>query len=270
MSETRLVSPRIWFLPTFWGDIALHRMDSATTRLVYDKLTASEVISLKTLRRRSLKAPLLGSSWATEADFPAIVESGKGNVILHASIEKVQSTISGSLKPDRSLLDVVRFEDGRMIEMSRQAENAPEPTGTPAVSVATPEDAKPDPTPAEKAPIATTVAIPVRGCPAPDFEKAEMRAFGVLCRFLTPNQEADVRRTGAFVSVGADTGHRYKLTNRHAYQLKKGGRTLRDLDEKHDYCVHDWEVPAWEELLAIHCCLSVRGRERLLREIPAV
>jgi len=45
-------------------------------------------------------------------------------------------------------------------------------------------------------------------------------------------------------------------------------RSLFDVDEHMAYCVHDWEVPAAEEMLALHAFLSVPGLESYLRAIP--
>lgn len=278
-----MLMPDTWFLPSFWGDIALHRIDEHRTRLTYERLTPEEVQALTRLRRRALKRPVMfGQSWCDASEFPVVVPEGKGTVDLRASIVDVQKVLASALKPGRDLLSVVRFHSGRMEEVGSYREAAPRPLDelppppvsppAPALPAAAQEASeKPDAAkPPQRGAVATTVAVPVRGCPAPDFEKAEMRAFGVLRNFLTPDQQQDVQRRGAFVAVGADTGHRYMLTNRHAFQLGRGRRTLHDLDERRDYCVHDWEVPAWEELLAIFCCLSVPGRERMLREIPDV
>ena len=34
------------------------------------------------------------------------------------------------------------------------------------------------------------------------------------------------------------------------------------------FCVHDWTVPASEEMLALHLFLTMPGREHYLRDIP--
>jgi hypothetical protein len=114
------------------------------------------------------------------------------------------------------------------------------------------------------------VAQPTRGCPAPDFSQADIRAAIVLEHFLTQQQREDFRTYNRFITTGADTGHRYMLTSRlRKDQLRKyGNRTLFDLDEDRAYCVHDWLIPAAEELLALHIFVGLPGREAYLRAIP--
>jgi len=89
----------------------------------------------------------------------------------------------------------------------------------------------------------------------------------VLRAFLTPKQVDDFNRHQRFVSVGADTGHRYMLTSRNAPdELKNfGARCVFDLDENRSYCVHDYDIPAEEELLTLHCLLAVPGYENWAR-----
>jgi len=166
---------------------------------------------------------------------------------LSAPIETVQKVLVKVLKPNRKTVSVIKIKDGKIEEI------------TEATYVEKKDEAE----------AATTVAVPTRGCPAPTFEAAELKANRVLKVFLTPDQVADFDRHNAFVTVGADTGHRYALTSRHATGLlAKRRRTLYDLDENVPYCVHDWTVPAAEELLALHAFLSLPGRETFLRGVP--
>ena len=119
--------------------------------------------------------------------------------------------------------------------------------------------------------VATTVAAPVLGCPAPDFDQAEVRAAAVLRAFLTPEQLEDFRTEQAFVATGVDTGSRYIITSRHARtKLAQTTRSLFCIEESMPYCVHDWEVPAAEEMLALLVHLSLPGKELYLRGIRDV
>jgi hypothetical protein len=94
-------------------------------------------------------------------------------------------------------------------------------------------------------------------------------ATEVLRAFLTPLQLNDFRAHQAFVATGCETGHRYQLTSRHCREkMARRRRVLFDLDENRALCVHDYNVPASEELLAILICLQLPGRERYLRELP--
>src|ERR1700694_4718968 len=73
--------------------------------------------------------------------------------------------------------------------------------------------------PSEKSSVAekaTTVAAPTRGCPAPDFVKADIKAREVLEHFLTPEQLEDFRRCNRFVAVGGTTGHRSMVASANA------------------------------------------------------
>lgn len=184
-------------------------------------------------------------------------------VLLAAPLSKVQKFLSKELKPGRRLVSAVRFTNGKMQEV------------TDAVLAKVDKAAEPK-TLADKvkegvAAAATTVAVPFRGCPAPDFQSADIRANAVLSAFLDPEQLRDFEEHNAFVSRGADTGHRYMVTSRHARgKLEKYSRSLFDLDENEPYCVHDWSIPAAEEMLAIHTLLSLPGHERWMRDLPEV
>jgi len=126
--------------------------------------------------------------------------------------------------------------------------------------------------PAAAAPAAAvTVAQPVIGCPCPEFERAEVRATRVLSAFLDPQQLADFDKHQAFLTTGADSGHLYLLTSRQAPRerlAKVGGRTVYDLTEGRPICVHDWVVPAAEEMLELMLFLQMPGRESYVRALP--
>jgi hypothetical protein len=86
--------------------------------------------------------------------------------------------------------------------------------------------------------------------------------------FLDDDQAEDFEDRNAFVSIGVETGHRYMVTSRHARdQLATWRRQLYDLDEGRPYCVHDYAVPAAEEMLALHLLLQIPGRESYLRHL---
>jgi hypothetical protein len=218
---------------------------------------------MEVFRRKALKGGMVFKPWATPETFPHILEticrSEAGmKVRLQAPIVKVANYLSSRLKPNRSQLSVVKFGNGRLEEYRTPPAPAvvPSKIETPAVPVA--------------AVAATTVAVPDKGCPVPEFAKAELRATRVLEAFLDPGQLEDFRRTNQFVTIGQDTGRRYLLTSR----MKKDkapkviSRTLFDLDLNQPVCVHDWEVPAAEELLGLHLFLSLPGWESWMLELP--
>ena len=45
-------------------------------------------------------------------------------------------------------------------------------------------------------------------------------------------------------------------------------RSLYDIDERMPFCVHDWEVPAAEELLGLLVHIQIPGLERYVRNMP--
>ena len=298
----------LWYLPTFYGDIRLESPGEATTTLIYEKLSPSEAEAMLSLRERAVRPKWGRRPWASITDFPIPSEQGSGKIKLDAPIEDVQKLLSKALKPGRVLVTAVRFAGGA-IEEKREASLAPyrkegettEPASGPTPPTPTPEElaaaaALVSTTPTK----AVTVAAPVRGCPPPDFENADIRATRVLEAFLMDDQLEDFRRYGQFVSLGHETGHRYLITSRNARErlAKAGGRSLYDLDQpraewggniirrldaggalvddadRQDhgfgraFCVHDWTVPASEEMLALHLFLTMPGREHYLRDIP--
>lgn len=196
-------------------------------------------------------------------------------VTLSAPLSKIQKILAKELKPGRRLVSAIRFSDGKMQEVTETQLKAID-KGAPVYRDPAPPPADPkakkgliDKAKEAVATAAATVPEPARGCPAPDFPLAELRARRVLSAFLDPGQLADFEKHNAFVTTGADTGHRYMVTSRNARgRLEKYARSLYDLDEQTPYCVHDWMVPAAEEMLALHTLVSLPGRERWLRELP--
>jgi len=283
-----------WFLPTFYGDIQLNARGEATT-LVYEKLSPSEREAMLELRVRATSGTWGRKPWASISSFPIPDEQGSGEIELDAPIEDVQKFLSKQLKPGRVLVSAVRFSGGAVVEKTdatlapyRKGGDTTEPPSTPAPKVVEPKPA-----------VAATVAAPVQGCPAPDFDNADTRATRVLEAFLLDDQLEDFRRYGQFMSLGHETGHRYLVTSRQARRAleRTGGRSLFDLDEPsygngnpiivddmhghrrivgteegnrygRAFCVHDWTVPAAEEMLALHLFLTMPGRESYLRHIP--
>ena len=208
-----------------------------------------------------------GSTWAKESEFLPLTNAAYRTkdgvtVDLAAKITDVEKVLTKALRPERQLVKVVKFSDGRVKEIDTYRTSASQPK---ADALADTPEAKPEP-PAPPPPepeTAATVARPVNGCPLPAFAEVDLRASRVLETFLSPEQVYDYRRTGAFVTTGADTGRRYLVANREKPSLLKrsGGRQLFDLDQQKALCIHDWAVPPPEEMLSIHLCLSLPGRE---------
>jgi hypothetical protein len=186
-----------------------------------------------------------------------------------APIDKVAGVIARFLKPERKVISAVKFSDGT-IEEIRTADFEDESPKDEANSGPYREPVTPDKIiPARKPEAATSIAAPTRGCPFPDFENAEIQARRVLTAFLDAGQLEDFRRYQRFLSVGQTTGHRYLITSRHANDELALRRTvLYDVDDSRSVCTHDWDIPAAEEMLALHIYLQIPGGERFLRSFP--
>lgn len=239
-------TPSLWYIPSFYGDLRLERSGTNTV-LSWEKVTPTERRVLQ-----SLFAHAVSKGWAKETEH----DLTKGSLALSTELPKVQKFVAKALKPGRKTVDFVQFSDGKIEEIQHGKLEAASDRDL--------EDSAPLPTPAK----GVTVAAPTLGCPEPDLIKAELRARDVLFAFLDDDQRDDFRKRNAFVTEGAGTGHRYIVTSRHARdQLAHTRRQLYDLDEKMPYCVHDYSVPAAEEMLALHLLLKSPEHERYLRHL---
>jgi hypothetical protein len=281
-------TPNVWYFPANYGDIRLERAGDKSTKVIYFKLNPSEVEAMKALREASVS---LRRRWTTEEAWAAIQnrdfktgEAAERVITLDGSIAAVGRFLRKQLRPDRETVTVIRIGDGKIEEMRDQehevAEAKPEakPDATVSPAAGDPDEGSANEEGEETAlaktgtddaaPVkAVTVKKPTVGCPAPSFAQIKLRATRVLRAFLTPKQVDDFNRHQRFVSTGADTGHRYMLTSRNAPdELKNfGSRCVFDLDENRSYCVHDYDIPAEEELLTLHCLLSIPGYETWAR-----
>lgn len=234
------------------------------------KLTASELKAVTVLRKHSTG---LMRSWAQELDWSKLPKRAfevgheeTTTIILIAPIHKVEAVLTKALRKDRGVITVMSSKPGEYTDITATLAEAQD-DGTPYRKPAKGETAEV----VEKEAVAVTVQKPVLGCPAPDFTDQNIRASEVLRAFLRPEQIADFERHQQFVTVGAVTGHRYAITSRHALSNKVVSfRTVYDLDERLDYCVHDWDVPAAEEMLTMHLLLSMPRWEPWIRSMPAV
>ncbi len=266
--DVKMDSDLIWFIPSYLGDVRL-RADGKRTILVSAQVTVAEREAIARLEVHALK-----KGWAKS--WPSWGASSLPDVVLDAPIGKVAPILAKALKPGRKIVSAIRFEDGKMVEVSEAEttddgkaaakEGGPYREEGKIVASAASKIEVPQPPPKPTA--ATSVAAPRLGCPAPDFAKAEIKARGVLGAFLSPDQIEDFQRYNRFISIGATTGHRYMITSRHARDsLSRYQRTLYDLDQEVALCVHDWDVPAAEEMLALHVCVSLPGYEVYVRHL---
>ena len=270
-----------WYLPSVYGDIKLEKITDKSTRLTLVGLSPTEKEAVKALFARAVKPGAFKKVWTSETALRDVdLGSLKEQMLsLDAPISQVQDFLQKKLKPHRKQVSVVRFASGRLEELSEAtlqvidgtAEDVP---GTvveaQAVEPVVEKKEKPAPRKEDKPAVAATVGQPALGCPVPEFDEVEIRATRVLKAFLTPEQVEDFDRRQQFVAVGADTGHRDLLTSRqsrHAFE-RASFRSLYDMDERQALCVHDWEVPAAEELLGLYLHVSLPGLEGFVRSMP--
>jgi hypothetical protein len=269
-----------WYLPSVYGDIKLEKITDKSTRLTLVGLSPTEKEAVKALFARAVKPGAFKKAWTSETALREIHLDSlrEQTVALDAPISQVQDFLQKKLKPHRKQVSVVRFASGRLEELSEATLQVIDGSGeeVPAMAVEaqpTPpveKEEKPKPKKEDKPAVAATVAQPALGCPVPEFDDVEIRATRVLKAFLTPEQIEDFNRRQQFVAVGADTGHRYLLTSRnskHAFE-QASFRSLYDMDERQALCVHDWEVPAAEELLGLYLHVSLPGLEGFVRSMP--
>lgn len=270
-----------WYLPSMYGDIKLNRVTSDVTKVTLTGLSPTEKIAVKALFQKAVKPGPLQKVWATEAMLEEVDLGSfrEQTVDLKAPMSKVQDFLQKQLKPHRKQISAVRFTNGKLEELSEatlqvidiSSEEVASSASADAVKPQAPEN-KPEP-PKPKPKVAVTVAQPVLGCPAPEFDEVDLRANRVLTAFLDPDQVEDFNRYQQFVATGADTGHRYMLSSRsckRALSQHSSFRSLFDLDDDCALCVHDWEVPEGEELLGLFVHISLPGLEQYVRGMPVM
>lgn len=265
---TQLHPTLTWYLPSFYGDIRLERVSNGETRVVIVGLSSTEKAALRTLQAEATRSGLRKSPWANAAalerlDLDALTEQA---VVIGAPLSKVQRALEKPMKPGRDCLSVVRYKNGAIEEVTEKVAGV--------LDVEPAPEAEPEretkPAPRSPAVSAVTVAAPTQGCPAPDFEAIDHRANRVLRAFLTDEQLRDFNTEQSFMQRGADTGHLYVITSRNAPQklVHQSFRSLYDLTAGHALCVHDWTIPAAEEMLTLALFVATPGKEAYVRAIP--
>lgn len=264
MQPTPLHIPH-WYIPSFYGDIRLEPVNTKSCRLIAEKTTEREKTALGKLAEVASKKRWLPTSSPTAPKTSLFSNDGALKTTLEAPIDKVVAQLAKLLKPNRKIISAVRFADGMIEEVFGEPDENADNVVTSRTSRPG-ADQRVHKRSEKTATAAASVAAPTRGCPAPDFASAELKAKGVLATFLTPSQLDDFARYNRFVSTGAATGHHYMITSRQAKdQIADYQRTMFDLDEHRPLCVHDWSVPAAEEMLSLHLLLQMPEWERYLR-----
>lgn len=234
-----------WFIPSFFGDVRLERADDQCIIVVQ---------GLTDLERKGLAEFLPKAQAKGWIDKKIETIAVDGRHAVQGDIQEVGKVLAKFLKSSRKLVDVILFEDGTVKDVS---------------------DGSPDKTPPPKAPpkAGASVAQPTQGCPAPDFAAMDVRATEVLLSFLNDQQADDWRKHQSFITTGA-SGARYAITSRHAVDRLRGTvnkpgfeRSFYCLDDRQAFCVHDWAVPAAEEVLTMHLMAQTPHGERYLRHL---
>jgi hypothetical protein len=247
--------PNVWYFPSTYGDIRLERLSDFCTKLVYGDLSPAELEAISLLRTASM-GPRCG--WATREDWDAVQfdnfqlgEPQEREIEMSGPITEIGRFLRRRLRPGKPSLSVVRIGHGKLQEMSDSSYE----------DDVSDDEAK-----------AVTTWTPLLGCPAPNFAHVRRRATRVLRDFLDEKQADQFEADQRFSTVGADTEHDYMLTSRSAPDelARFGGRSVFDETEKRAYCVHDWDIPPEEELLMLHCHLSLPGLETWVRSLPDV
>lgn len=238
-----------WFIPTFYGDIKVEKVDPKTCKVLVQEATTEEKKALAYLEKEALS-----KRWVPKGTTFGV------NTLVNAPTEKVATLLAKALKPGKKVVHAVKFSNGKIEEVTESTFKVSPPS--PAKDATSAPPAPPLSEPVK----ATSVAAPTKGCPPPDFSPARLRAWEHLNAFLTTEQQEDLAKYNRFVAIGGTTGHRYMITSRTARdQLRLYQRSLFDLDEGRSYCVHDWDVPPEEEMHALNVLISLPGHEGYCR-----
>lgn len=233
-----------FFLPTLYGDIKLTAQGSQT-EVEWENLSPSERVAMDALG----------------AKFVVDTKPDAGKLLIGKPVDKVEKLLASAMKRGRKLLSAVVFKNGQIEELHRTEKDGVKELVVKAKDAIVETTAK----------AAVTVAQPALSCPVPEFERAQVRATRVLREFLTPRQLEDFEKTQQFLVVGADSGHRYIVTSRQAPPSvldKVGGRSVYDCTRGIAVCVHDWTVPASEEMLELALFLQMPGYEHHASILP--
>ena len=236
-----------FFIPSLYGDVRL-TAQANQTEVEWENLSPSEREALSMLGKK----------------FSLNTSTQVGKIVVPKPVAKVEAVLAKAMKRGRKLLSAVVFKNGRIEEVHRTAD------GETKVETVVEDPCRGEVKDVVKAVV--TVAQPMLSCPVPEFERADVRATRVLREFLAPQQLADFERTQSFLVTGADSGHRYVLTSRQASaeRLEKvNGRSVFDLTRGYAVCVHDWVVPAAEELLELKLFLELEGHEASVSRMAA-
>lgn len=205
------------YIPSYLGDIQLFN-EGDITKLAYSELTTGEREKLG----RFLK------HYKLQIETNEVIQ-------LPEEIGKAHKRFLKIFKPDRPILNVAKYHDGKITLV--QQFNIPETE------------------------VGVSVEKPPRGCPMPTvLERAESRACDVLNQFLSPAQKADFDAQKAFIVRGNYTGHPYMIISRWNQACQKYG-LLYCIPTHSKICASLPDVPPSEEVLAMKFAVEFTERQ---------
>ena len=206
------------YIPSYLGDIQLIN-EGEKTKLIYSELTTGEREKLGIFLKH-YKVP---------------IKEDEAIIHLPEEIGRVQKRFLKIFKPDKPILNVAKYRDGKITLV--QEFNVPETEA------------------------GVSVEKPPRGCPEPTvLERAETRAYDVLNQFLNPKQKADFDAQKAFVVHGNHTGRPYMVISRWNPACQRYG-LLYCITTQNRICASLPDVPPSEEVLAMKFAVEFTERQ---------
>lgn len=232
-----------------FGDIEVLDDGNGKARIRYFRLTPNErQVLIDFLGKHDLR--LLGD---------------EGDLIVPVSLWEAGQEIAAKLNDSNTLLTAIKFQSGR-VEVSKGGAL----TWFKRLIGLGPKDPAPasnvvplPPKPEEKPEAGVQVPMPKRGCPMPTVtDLKERKAAAVVRKFLSGQQVEDFDRERAFIAVGNDTGHLYRVTTRWSPLVERFG-VLHDLNTSRRVCASNLKVPPSEEALSMLFAVEHHEREFL-------
>lgn len=202
---------------SWFGDIEIMALPNDRARVRWLKLIPHEKKALKQFFKAQGLKVKLDAEGTTEVDLSAV---------------GVCTLLSPLLHSGKQAITAIKFSTGEV-----------EVTDKPVAAVIKDDAAGVD--------AVVQVQKPARGCPMPSAtEMKEVRAAYVVRKFLAAGQLRDFDARRAFVAVGCDTGHTYRITSRWSPDVEQYG-ALYDVARQAAICASNLDVPPSEESLSL-------------------
>lgn len=236
---------RRWYFPQHNGDFRLEQEgDQCILRIADPTLGEEKLLSqfMTVARKKKWTKILLELNGVPSSEGPYRAAKRYQDIRLDARITVAGAALAKILRPEKSTLTAIKYEDGRITTVKGTENDVLEKLAAT--------------TALEKAPeAAVTVKRPTPSCPS-CVPGAVEPASEVLQTFLTPEQHADWAQHRALVAVGGTTQKRYLIAHRHSTLAQRIGRICYSVDDESVVHFHDWTVPPEEEVLAAKLILE--------------